>query len=465
MKHYIGKIHLKWCPKCNIPLLGRKCGICGEESLNVKITPPGDVRIGFRYDIEFLNDVLKKEYGINDKTESFILLNKLTGFEEGYEIISDGEVKYILYYNEKLKDWKIKLKTFGAYTLYNKGANKKIIKIDENLSKIIKKGMTILKPGIVEYKEFKKDDDVIILNYKNEVIGVGKALVSSEDIENLDKGKIIKVREIRKINNNDFKKYSFDEAINLTIKANEEVIKKYEQNAIGFIKNTVEKINRPVIVAYSGGKDSLTTLILVKKALSNFDVLFIDTGLELPETLENIKEVEDTYNIKVNVIKSPNFWELVDKYGVPARDYRWCSDILKLNPLKEYLEKNYKDDVLSFVGIRKYESFNRAKKKLVHRNTYIKKQINALPIFHWSALHVWIYLLKENAPYNKLYEKGFDRIGCYICPAMGLGEIERIKKLYPNLWDRWERKLKEFAKKNNLSEDWVKSGWRWKNKK
>ncbi|ENN95952.1 hypothetical protein J422_04900 [Methanocaldococcus villosus KIN24-T80] len=464
MKTYIGKIHLKWCYNCNLPILGKKCDICNTEALPVKLTPPGDARLGFRYDIDFINECLEREFGAKSIEDGIILLNKLPGNLEAYEVIVDGIVKYILYYNEEKETWKIKLKLHGAYDLIEKGANKRIVKIKNDLLNILKDKSTLLRPGIIEItNDIERGDDVIIVNEDERVVGVGLAMLSSNEIEKIERGKIIKVRFFNKnFQNRKLERYKLEEALNLMIEANNSVIYNYEKNAIGFIKNSYEKIKKPVIVAYSGGKDSLVTLILTLKALKkeNVEVIFIDTGLEFPETLKNIEEVENFFNIEIKRLEAENFWEKIKEYGIPSRDYRWCSEVCKLNPLKEYLKDR---EVLSFVGIRKYESFSRAKKRLIYRNTYIKNQINALPIFHWTALHVWIYILKEGAPYNKLYEKGFDRVGCYICPAMELGEMDRVRKLYPELWEKWENVLKEYANKYKLPEDWIRKGlWRWK---
>ncbi|WP_456472091.1 phosphoadenosine phosphosulfate reductase domain-containing protein [Methanocaldococcus sp.] len=456
MKNYIGKIHVKWCKNCNVPLLGKKCGICGEDSVEVKLTPPGDARIAFKYDIDFINLIIERDYSKRALSyKKIILINKIPGDEESYEIIEDGVVKYLISYDID-KGWRVKLKPYGALKLKD---SKKYIKVDKKVAEILKnRKISILRPGILEFGEFEKGDDVLIFDEDNNLLGVGLAQISSDEAIKLNKGKIVKVRGIldREVEGKEYE--SLEEALNKMVEANKEVLNRYEINSIGFIKNTYKKINKKVIVPFSGGKDSLTTLILTLKAISreNIEVIFIDTGLEFPETLENIKEVEEKYNIKIKVLKpNKSFWELLDKYGIPGRDYRWCSEALKLEPLKEYI----KDEVLAFVGLRKYESYNRAKKKLIERNTYIKKQINAYPIFHWSSLHVWIFLLKEKAPYNKLYEKGFDRIGCYLCPAMGLGEIERVKELYNNLWEKFERELRKY-----FNEEEIKKGlWRWKN--
>ncbi|MBW9220322.1 phosphoadenosine phosphosulfate reductase family protein, partial [Methanothermococcus sp. SCGC AD-155-N22] len=72
---------------------------------------------------------------------------------------------------------------------------------------------------------------------------------------------------------------------------------------------------------------------------------------------------------------------------------------------------------------------------------HIKGQIQCAPkcapILHWSAMHVWLYLFKNKAPYNKVYQLGFDRVGCYICPAMELGEIELIKRIPEELIEKY----------------------------
>jgi phosphoadenosine phosphosulfate reductase len=473
MKTYIGKIHLKWCKNCNIPLLGRVCEVCGSKAVEVKLTPPGDPRLGFKYDIEFINSILENEFGSkNVLNGKIILLNKIPGNEEAYEIIVDGEVKYLLYFDEDRERWKVKLKLNGARDLIEKEAHKKIIKIKNDVVEVLKnKKVSILRPGIIEFTDdIEEKDDVIIVDESGRVVGVGLAVVSSKDIKNMEKGRVVKVRFFIKDDKDDYKDRkvydSLEEAFELMVRANKGVIDNYEKNAIGFIKNTYERLKKPVIVAFSGGKDSLATLILTLKALGkDVDVVFIDTGLEFEETLKNVEEVEKHYGIKIIKLKGEDFWEKVKDYGIPARDYRWCSEVCKLKPLRNFIEMHYEDDVLSFVGIRKYESFNRATKKRVYRNTYVKKQINALPIFHWSSLHVWIYLLREKAPYNKLYEKGFDRIGCFMCPAMEMGEIYKIKSEFPELWEKWERILKEYAKKHNLGEEWIRKGlWRWKYK-
>jgi phosphoadenosine phosphosulfate reductase len=77
---------------------------------------------------------------------------------------------------------------------------------------------------------------------------------------------------------------------------------------------------------------------------------------------------------------------------------------------------------------------------------------------------IWLYLFQENAPYNPLYEKGFERIGCMFCPASNVSEFEIIEKLCPSEWKRWSVAAQKLVQKQGLSNEWLKHGfWRWKN--
>ncbi len=55
MSHvYLGKLTLFWCDRCNVPVLGKKCAKCGGEARHVEVTPPGDIRPAFPFDIDLI---------------------------------------------------------------------------------------------------------------------------------------------------------------------------------------------------------------------------------------------------------------------------------------------------------------------------------------------------------------------------------------------------------------------------
>jgi len=65
--------------------------------------------------------------------------------------------------------------------------------------------------------------------------------------------------------------------------------------------------------------------------------------------------------------------------------------------------------------------------------------------------------------YNPLYEKDFERIGCYLCPSCLASEWKNTESIHSDLHSEWEGYLGDYAKERELPEEYVKMGfWRWK---
>src|SRR5690606_30976384 len=133
------------------------------------------------------------------------------------------------------------------------------------------------------------------------------------------------------------------------------------------------------------------------------------------------------YGLDVVATDGPNrFWEQFLQHGPPTVNARWCCKACKLDPLSSLIRSQW-GECLSFVGQRKYESQTRAQSRRVWRNPNVPSQLCAAPIHNWAALHVWLYIMREHAPYNQLYEQGLDRIGCFMCPASDMALIHHIE--------------------------------------
>jgi phosphoadenosine phosphosulfate reductase len=77
---------------------------------------------------------------------------------------------------------------------------------------------------------------------------------------------------------------------------------------------------------------------------------------------------------------------------------------------------------------------------------------------------IWLYLMKEKAPFNVLYQRGFERIGCMFCPASDMSEFTTIQSSHPGEWKRWQEVATRLTKQQGLSEEWLQRGfWRWRN--
>ncbi|NJE76909.1 phosphoadenosine phosphosulfate reductase family protein [Thermococcus sp. ES12] len=470
---YLGKAYINWCEKCNVPLIGDSCALHGKESVfRLNITPPGDLRFAFERDIELIRSIFREHYGV-DVGELFdgkvILLNKTPGEDDSYEIILDGYVFGWIRFDPLELRWKPGLKVEGATALWKRfgKAMKKWIVIDEGAIEPILNGSNLLPVGIIEAEQsIKRNDDVILVSQAGEVIATGIAKKDYEALASRERGTGVKVRRQRSINYREGRKATMEDVL----RANSIELERKVMEARRFMRKVSTRYSDlPIAVAFSGGKDSLAVLGLALEEFGDegFTVFFNNTGIEFPETLEYVEKLRkelEPKGIKFVVADAGDaFWRAIHVFSPPGRDYRWCCKVTKLGPITLSIKENYPKGVLMFVGQRKYESIKRFKQPRVWKNPWVPNETGASPIFHWRALEVWLYILSRELPYNPLYERGFDRIGCFLCPSASLAEIYTLKEEKPELWAKWEGELKRWGKRFGMPDEWITYGfWRWK---
>ncbi len=67
------------------------------------------------------------------------------------------------------------------------------VTVDMGAVKFMCKGANLMKPGIKKFTEFEKDNLVCIIEEsQHKFLAVGKAMVSSSELENMEKGEVIK---------------------------------------------------------------------------------------------------------------------------------------------------------------------------------------------------------------------------------------------------------------------------------
>ena len=97
------------------------------------------------------------------------------------------------------------------------------------------------------------------------------------------------------------------------------------------------------------------------------------------------------------------------------------------------------------------------------RTRPIHFSLNISPIRNWRALEVFLYLWWQGSEINPLYDKGLERIGCYLCPAMLESEYEVLRTIHPGYANRWDSFLETWAGKKGLPGVFYKWGlWRWR---
>ena len=221
-------------------------------------------------------------------------------------------------------------------------------------------------------------------------------------------------------------------------------------------------------VAFSGGKDSVVLLELVKKALprSSFMVVFGDTKMEFPDTYALVDKVEaqckaegiDFYRAASHV-ESEESWRL---FGPPSRVLRWCCSVHKAAPqtlkIREVLGK---DDYvgMDFVGVRAQETVTRSGYDEENLGKKQKGQHSHNSILDWSSAEVWLYIFAHNLPVNSAYKKGNSRVGCLFCP-MGGGKSDSFRYLcYPQKIDKYTSLIRDTIYDKNIESYITNGGW------
>lgn len=222
-----------------------------------------------------------------------------------------------------------------------------------------------------------------------------------------------------------------------------------EQIAIERIKAFEPKIG--YYLAHSGGKDSIVIDHLTKRAGVKYDSHHHLTTIDPPELVRFIKE-----HCKDVIIEKPKvpFLKKLTERGFPSRRGRWCCE--------EYKENGGEGRTL-LVGIRWAESKNRESRKMVQTCYKSPNKVYVSPIIDWEDSDVWEYIRKHDLPYCKLYDDGWKRIGCLLCP---LATAHRV--IEAELYPRYKRNfIKAFEKlfKRKKEKGQHEAIARWKNGK
>ena len=183
------------------------------------------------------------------------------------------------------------------------------------------------------------------------------------------------------------------------------------------------------MLCYSGGKDSEVVYDLAIEAGVKF-FPYYSLMPDPPELIRHIKKHRPETKI-VRPIHS--FWEGCSTIFPPNRKNRWCCRIIKENPSKSIPLSH------RLLGIRAEESPSRARRGWINRVT--KKNIAYHPIFDWNEADVWDYIEYNNIPYCSLYDEGFSRLGCIVCPWRTNTKSQELwKERYPQYFKLFEKK-------------------------
>ena len=253
---------------------------------------------------------------------------------------------------------------------------------------------------------------------------------------------------------------------------------------------------KPLIITYSGGKDSSVLLDLAENCLkpNEFEVIHSLTTVDAPETGYLIKDEFKRLNAKgVNAEvkkavddsgKQITMWKLIPKKKIPpTRIMRYCCEVLK--------ESGSPNRIVA-TGVRAEESVNRrgrdtflTKGKTLEDAKYFslehamevyeesltreliwdcklieemrkKNEIIVNPIYDWTRKNVWEYIRSRHLKVNPLYDRGYTRVGCIGCPMASYWRRKKEFQEYPKYKEAYLRafeKMLEERKRSGLSVD------------
>lgn len=233
---------------------------------------------------------------------------------------------------------------------------------------------------------------------------------------------------------------------------------------------------QPLVITYSGGKDSDVLLHLAGKAGIQYEVLHSLTTADAPET---VRHVLDTFRrLELTGVKCEidahvrpdgtrtTMWNLIPrKLMPPTRVVRYCCAELK--------ESSGKNRWIA-TGVRWAESAKRKQRgvletirkdktkrlilmddndesRMLMENCQLKGTRTVNPIIDWKDSDVLDYCAEEEIAMNPLYACGWKRVGCVGCPMAGkrryawFKRYPKIKAAYVRAFDRMllERQKRE----------------------
>lgn len=463
----LGKIPLRWCDSCNLPVLEiKQCGRCGGATRQMEITPPGDARPATAHDIAHAREVIDRQFGQGCgeavlRDGHFALMNKAPALDRMDEIIVDGKVTGTMRYDIG-RGWVLLPRMSAAKAMQRVMTRGKVV-ADDGALKPILGGSNLLAPGVLSCSDdIAVGDELIVVDRQGRAFAAGIARMSSVEMRAGNKGMAVKVRwcEAPEDEATVRGKAGWPEVL----EANRPEMERKIAEAVNFMNRAMRERKVPAIVSFSGGKDSLATYLLSTRTGAKLPIFYIDTGLEFPETVQHVKDIAQRHGAELIFEEAPReaFEEGLRVFGPPGRDYRWCCKTNKLGPTVRAITKHFPSGVLSFIGQRRYESESRASKPRIWENPWTPGQVGASPIQNWTALHVWLLIKGDGEPYNPWYDRGLDRIGCFMCPASDLAELKLVEELSEG-YRRWDAVLRKRAEDRGLPGEWVDYGmWRWR---
>jgi 3'-phosphoadenosine 5'-phosphosulfate sulfotransferase (PAPS reductase)/FAD synthetase len=195
-------------------------------------------------------------------------------------------------------------------------------------------------------------------------------------------------------------------------------------------------MDKPVIASVSGGKDSTALCLHLQEQGIPYRAVHMDTGWEHPETDWYLREVLPRHIGDIEwIMPERGMAELILHKGIfPSRKTRFCTELLKLLPLIEWMNKKHPDGAINAVGIRAAESKARSKLGYCECNEW---GWTWRPLIRWAEADVIDIHQRNNVLPNPLYLPPYNcqRVGCWPCLYSRKAEVATVARITPERID------------------------------
>ncbi|WNZ28447.1 MAG: phosphoadenosine phosphosulfate reductase family protein [Candidatus Bathyarchaeota archaeon] len=201
----------------------------------------------------------------------------------------------------------------------------------------------------------------------------------------------------------------------------------------------MENNNEKHILSFGAGLNSTALLVmLVEENYPLDEVVFADTGGEVPETYKHLKKVDSylhKYGIPLTIVKSKNgtlYNTCKRRKVIPSQIWRWSTRDYKITPIHAHY-RSFDVPVIQYLGIA-YEERNRKKKSRVPYVTNVFPLIER-KLDRQDCIEI---IMKAGLPMPV-------RSGCYFCPFNSLSRWKELYTKHPDLFLK-AKELEETSK-------------------
>jgi 3'-phosphoadenosine 5'-phosphosulfate sulfotransferase (PAPS reductase)/FAD synthetase len=193
---------------------------------------------------------------------------------------------------------------------------------------------------------------------------------------------------------------------------------------------------RRVVASISGGKDSTSMSLYLTELGIDHDRVFADTGWESDITLDYVRTVLPGALGPITWVRSSlQMVDLIrDKGMFPSQTIRYCTQMLKVFAIRDYMRGLGDVALVNAVGIRRAESEKRAESPEWEPWPPGMSGLDVdvwRPLVEWTLDDVVAIHHRHGVKPNPLYLLGASRVGCWPCIFSRKEEIALVAELDP----------------------------------